>query len=304
MLKLRPYTPTDLSKVLQFVGQCFRDRNLSNYHPGDIAHWMSSRYRGDNLDQHFWLFEQQDELIAFAELSKAESANYTLFTHPSCEHDMELSLFVECQSIMRERMKENPLAKRVLSTNIAAFDERAMACLKSLGYHLTPSKEVMNLRSLDVPIPISVLPEGFEIRSVLGEHEAHLAAEVHQGSFGGNWTSERFLKVARTPGYSIERELVVVAPDGRFAAFLIYWFDPISKSGLFEPVGCHKEFQRRGLTKALMYEGMQRMVNAGMEKAVVIHENDNLASTNLYASVGFLEHFKTLDCEIHLGNDL
>jgi mycothiol synthase len=305
MLKLRPYTPTDLSKVLQFTGQCFRDRNFSNYHPGDIVHSMSSSYRGNDLDQYFWLFENQDGLIALAELSKGESASYTLITHPSyCENDRELSLFTECQSIMRERMKENPLDKRVLSTNIAASDEEAIACLTNLGYHLNPSKHVVTLRSLDLPIPNPMLPEAFQIRSVSGENEAHLVAEVHKGSFGSNWSSEEYLKVMRTPGFSIEHELVVVAPDGRFAAFLIYWLDPISKSGLFEPVGCHEEFQRRGFAKALMYEAMKRMVNAGMEKAIVGHNSNNLAARNLYASVGFLEHFKTLDCEIHLGNEL
>jgi mycothiol synthase len=303
MLTLRSYTPTDLPNVLQFAGQCFLDRNLSNFHPGDILHAMSSRYRGHDLDQYFWLFEEQDRLVAIAELSKAESANYILITHPSyCKDNRESPLHIECQKIMRERMKDNPLDKRVLSTNIVTTDEEAIACLTNLGYDLKPSNYIQTLRSLEMPIPNPVLPEGFQIRSVSGENEAHLVAEVHKGSFGGNWTSEEYLKVVRTPGFSIEHELVVVAPDGRFAAFLIYWLDPISKSGLFEPVGCHAEFQRRGLTKALMYEAMKRMVNAGMEKAVVIHESDNPASTHLYASVGFLENFKTLDCEINLGN--
>ncbi len=304
MLKIRPYTPTDLPKVLQFIGQCFLGRHFSDYHPGDILHAMSSRYRGQDLDQYFWLFEEQGELLAFAELLKAESANYILITHPSyCENNGESILHIECQKIMRERMKDNPPDKCVLSTNISASDEKALECLTNLGYDLKPANYIQTLRSLDMPIPIPVLPEGFQIRNVSGENEAHLVAEVHKGSFGGNWTSEEYLKVMRTPGFTIEHELVVVAPDGRFAAFLVYWLDPISKSGLFEPVGCHEEFQRRGLTKALMYEAMQRMVNAGMEKAIVIHESDNPASTNLYASVGFLEHFKTLDCEIHLDNE-
>lgn len=264
---------------------------------------MSSRYLGNDLEQYFWLFEQQDELIAFAELSKAASANYMLITHPSCEYELELGVFTACQNIMHERMKENPLDKHVLSTNIATFDKKALECLTRLGYELKPSTYIQTLRALDVPIPSPVLADGFHIRSVSGENEAHLAAEVHRGSFGRHWTTEEYLKVMRTPGFSSEHELVVTAPDGHFAAFLIYWLDPISKSGLFEPVGCHKEFQRRGLTKALMYEGMRRMVNAGMEIAVVLHESDNLAAKNLYASVGFLEHFKTLDCEIHLGNE-
>jgi len=73
----------------------------------------------------------------------------------------------------------------------------------------------------------------------------------------------------QTPGYEVENELVVVAPDGRFAAFTVIWFDPISRSGLFEPVGCHGDFRRQGLSTAIMYEGMKRMKAAGMETASV-----------------------------------
>src|SRR5260370_42434798 len=92
-----------------------------------------------------------------------------------------------------------------------------------------------------------------------------------------------------TPGFHLDRELIVVAPDGRFAAFLVYWIDPISKSGLFEPVGRHPDFQRRGVTKALMYEGLRRMAAQGMTMAIVVHEapRKNPASTALYRSVGF-----------------
>ncbi len=99
----------------------------------------------------------------------------------------------------------------------------------------------------------------------------------------------------RTPGFEIERELVVVAPDGRFAAFLVYWLDPASRSGLFEPVGCHREYQRRGLATALMVEGLRRMVAAGMRSAIVKHNSDNPAAAALYRSVGFRTRYTITD---------
>jgi ribosomal protein S18 acetylase RimI-like enzyme len=110
---------------------------------------------------------------------------------------------------------------------------------------------------------------------------------VHDSAFTPKWAGGAYLPVVRTPGYAIERELVVVAPDGRFTAFLVYWLDPLSRSGLFEPVGCHSDFRRRGLTTALLYEGMRRMVAQGMRTAIVNHHTDNLAAAALYRSVGF-----------------
>ena len=154
--------------------------------------------------------------------------------------------------------------------NVAITEKNRIACLEKLGYSSQESDTVVDKCSLE-SIAESMLPEGFSIRSVTGEHEATLLADVHSSAFGSSWTAESYIKVMQTPGFDSERELVVVSPDGRFASFLVYWLDPISQSGLFEPVGCHKDFQRKGLTKALMLEGMKRMKQAGMKTAMVGH---------------------------------
>jgi len=299
MPKFRPYTADDLPNTLHFLGTCFRDDQFKNYHPGDISHWMSNGYRGDDLDTYFWLYEAKGELIAFAELSQADWGIYTLIINPKlCDSSSELTLLLECQNIMHLRMAQNPPEKRVLSTTVAASNHRRLEQLKNLGYHIEPSKAVVTLKSLKLPIPTPVLPNGFHLRSVAGEHEADLLAEVHNRSFSPKWTGAKYLKVMQTPGFDIARELVVVAPSGRFAAFLIYWLDPVSKVGLLEPVGCHEEFRRLGLATALMYEAMARMVAAGMSYAIVEYHDDNEASTKLYASVGFEEHVKLLNCTL------
>ena len=88
----------------------------------------------------------------------------------------------------------------------------------------------------------------------------------------------------------MEYEFVVVAPDGRFAAFTNIWIDEVNRSLLFELVGTHSDFRRRGLAKALMLHLLRLMpVERGIECAYVCHEppDKNLASTALYASIGF-----------------
>ena len=49
-----------------------------------------------------------------------------------------------------------------------------------------------------------------------------------------------------SPGYEPERELVIQAPDGTFVAFTVIRYDPLNSTGLFEPVGTHKDYRRRG----------------------------------------------------------
>jgi ribosomal protein S18 acetylase RimI-like enzyme len=137
------------------------------------------------------------------------------------------------------------------------------------------------------PIAMPSLPAGFSIRPAHDVSEAGGLATVHSSAFGSNWTPEGYARVMSTPGFSISHEMVVTAPSGDFAAFLVYWLDPISRSGLFEPVGCHIDYQRRGLVKALMSHTMGLMREAGMTYAIVKHETNNPASTAAYASLGF-----------------
>jgi mycothiol synthase len=294
-MKLRPYQPSDLPRVLTFVGECLRGSGFCNWHPGDIAHWMSSEQRGKELDNYYWLYEENNEILALAELPPVVRAGYTLIVHP--EHrggEFETSLLKYCEREMWRRMQEGSKETSV-SVSVGECDKNRIACLKALGYQIAKRESEMRRRSLLEPIASVVLPEGFRIRSVAGEHEAALLVDVHSSAFDSNWTAEKYLEVMRSPSFNVEHELVVVAPDGRFAAFLIYWLDPMSKSGLFEPVGCHKEFRQRGLTKALMLEGMQRMINTGMETALVGNNVGNEAASRFYEALGLQKFSESLE---------
>jgi mycothiol synthase len=295
-MNLRPYQPNDLPQVLTFIGECLRDSNFCNFHPGDIAHWMSNEKRGKDLDKYYWLYEEENKLLAFAELLPVKSAGYTLIIHSKRRGgDFEQSLLQHHEAMMWQRMQEEGSRETAMTVSVAECDQERINCLASLDYQVTKRESEMRRRSLAEPIPNIVLPEGFTIRSVAGEHEAALLAEVHSSSFDSSWTAEKYLEVMRSPSFKIENELIVVAPDGRFAAFLVYWLDPVSKSGLFEPVGCHKEFRRRGLTKALMIEGMKRMVRAGIETALVGNKVGNEAASNLYTSLGLKKFCEGLE---------
>ena len=137
--------------------------------------------------------------------------------------------------------------------------------------------------SIDLP----ALPRGYSLRSAKGIEEAAALAEVHKASFGVDWTPELYRQVIESPGYEPERELVVQAPDGTFAAFTVIWYDHLNHTGLFEPVGTHKDHRRRGLGRSILMYGMQRMAAAGMEFATVSHFGDNKAARGLYQACGF-----------------
>ncbi len=66
------------------------------------------------------------------------------------------------------------------------------------------------------------------------------------------------------------------------------WFDDVTRTGDFEPVGTAPAHQRRGLGKAVMCEGLRRLKRMGATLAFV--GSYTPPAHALYASVGFTEY--------------
>lgn len=295
---LKAYQPQDLERVLHFVGACCHDADFCGaLHPGDLGHFLSNTLRGSDPARNLYLYEDDDRSIqAVIVLYPARFGGFDLIlASPLRGTAREIQLLSWGEDNERALMQAAGNTAQQVAIDVMDCDLPRQEALRQLGYTAPAAPEMTyTMRSLDVPIPESILPEGFTIRSAAGEHEAALLGAVHSSAFGSSWTGDDYARVMRTPGFDVERELVVVAPDGRFAAFLIYWNDPVTRCGLFEPVGCHADFQRRGLTRALMYEGMRRMRAGGMTWAAVNHLTTNEASAGLYRSVGFLPKYSIL----------
>lgn len=291
---LHPYQGSDeLPKILRFVGESNLLADFCGYlHPGDICHFLSNTLRGRDLGKHFQVYENFDgQLLGLILLYPARLSAYDVLIHPYYRgSELESALITWGEQQTRALLMAANNDASSIGSDVMDCDTTRRDIVRRQGYILADeSVFCYSMRSLQESIPVPMLPDGFTIRSVAGEYEAEVVQAVHAGSFGSHWQLGEYLQVMRTPGFHIDRELVVVAPDHRFAAFLIHWIDPVSKSGLFEPVGCHRDFQRRGLTRALMYEGMRRMIEHGMTTAIVKHqpEQKNPAAAALYRSVGF-----------------
>jgi GNAT superfamily N-acetyltransferase len=90
----------------------------------------------------------------------------------------------------------------------------------------------------------------------------------------------------RSPVNDRERDLVAVAPDGRVAAFMVWWSDP-SGIAQIEPFGTHPDFHRQGVGRALLKFGLARMQAAGMRTVRVCTEESREAAVAFYGSAGF-----------------
>jgi GNAT superfamily N-acetyltransferase len=173
-----------------------------------------------------------------------------------------------------------------------AYDKVLDRLLRGHGFVGIPADPPVPLfeRTLDA-LPALPLPDGFTVQGVKNLDDARLRAAVTHGAFrpDDNW-DEYVAEYARFVGsavYDGARDLFVRAPDGRGASACTIWFDPVNAVGLFEPVATHPDFQGQGLGKVVMAEGLRRMKAAGMRRAVLGFDPNNVAALALYTSMGF-----------------
>ena len=69
-----------------------------------------------------------------------------------------------------------------------------------------------------------------------------------------------------------------------FAAFDLYKKILI---GEFDPIGTLPGYQRKGLAKTVILDGLRRMKKSGMKKTLVRTHVDAIPAINTYESIGF-----------------
>jgi len=76
----------------------------------------------------------------------------------------------------------------------------------------------------------------------------------------------------------------IVAPSGEYAAHCGTWYDPDTEICYVEPVVTIPEFRGHGIGKAVVYESINRCVEMGARKALVISDQQ------FYHRIGFKEY--------------
>lgn len=275
---------TALAYWIQEVGDC------AYGHVGDLPHRMYNGLRGRfRVEEMVRIWRDNTDIAAFA-LCYPNHEGYDAFVAPAYrDSDVERAALEWAYATTRLNMNQNGKQGENLLTDVAECDTARIRVLEKLGYlRDDASWLVLNEAHFHDQVETFKLPHGFSIRGATGPDDAEQLAAVHSGAFNSNWTADVYRdEVMLKPGYHPELERVVVAPDGRFAAFCVLWLDEINHVGLFEPVGTHSDFQRMGLGKALMADSLRMLWQLGFSRAQVASEVSNDAANALYRSVGF-----------------
>jgi len=281
---------SDVERLQAFNSAAIANTNHCGYlHPGDIPHHIFSGNRHFDPKEILSIWEDDQGIAAWV-LVGPRYKGYDAQVRPDLRGDrfeQEVISFADNRTL--ELMKQyNIEGDRLLGDSFRCDTARSQTLTK-LGWVRDEDEPpyVLNRRTLD-EIPKPTLPEGYTIRCARGPEEAEALFGVHTAAFPkSTWTPELYRRYMQAPGYAAEREYVVVAPDGTFAAFTVTWHDHVNHIGSLEPVGTHPEHRRLGLARAVITHALYQMKASGMTTATVANSGNNEASRALYQSCRF-----------------
>lgn len=167
-----------------------------------------------------------------------------------------------------------------LGIYISPHNAAHSAYAKALGFQLDDEWAQIHLeRDLNPHLPAVDLPDGFTFRPMGGQVDAYV--ELHQTAFGSkNMRVDWRARTLTAPEYRPELDLFIVDAADRPVAFSIGWLH--DDKGQIEPLGVHPDYQRLGLGRAVLLEGLRRLGVAGATRAHIHVYKHNDPALALY----------------------
>ena len=288
-MKKRTYSGEADLKILQdFNAAAIAVSDHCGYlHPGDITHHIYNGNKYYDPADLMTIWEDEQGVSAWL-LVNVRYKGFDAQVRPDLRGgDLEREVLELAYERTVELIRQYEIECDQIYADAFQGDTARIQLLEALGWEPAGGLPYVLNRTDIQSVVVPDLPNGFCYRSAQGIEDAVALADVHNSAFGSIWTPELYRYVMESPGYEPERELVIQTPDGSFAAFCIIWYDDLNRMGLFEPVGTHREFRRRGFGRAVMLYGLSQMAAAGMEYASVAHFGNNEAARGLYQALGF-----------------
>ncbi|GLZ76353.1 mycothiol acetyltransferase [Actinorhabdospora filicis] len=285
---MRAYRPSDMPLLQSTVAAWIAEAGRWGYdHIGELPHRVHENLRGRDLSRlvHLW---DADGLLSGITIAGRFGNAFDCFVAPSHRGTaFETALL----SFACETTRRASGAAEILTDGFDRDTVRA-ELLTGLGFERFRTWDDIRERDL-TDLPTGTTAEGFTIRSARPTDAAALAEARNRSFEGAGWTASAYAEFMRAPGYDPAREIVAEAPDGRIAAYTVYWTDERNRLGHFEPVGTHEDFRRLGLAAAVMRHAMTEMRAQGITRATVNHNAENLAARGLYERLGFAREYAT-----------
>jgi mycothiol synthase len=216
--------------------------------------------------------------------------------HPDAGEALRRQVWAWADGRARE-MLDTPNGRDVWFVNVFADQAERIADLEAAGFACQAEvgehswSKVLMVRAAGTPVAECPPPAGVTIRSLAGEAEVEAYVALHRAAFDSrNMTVEWRRRTLRRPEAVPDLDLVAVTADGRLVAFCVCWLDRQAEGpdrGQIEPLGVHPDWRNQRLGRAILSEGLRRLVRHGARQIYVETDKHRNAALALYESLGF-----------------
>jgi mycothiol synthase len=230
------------------------------------------------------------ELVGYVLAEGRDDAHLQI--HPDYRH-LEPEMIAWAEAHLGAAAEEGGRALEIYTYEYDALKQRLLA---DLGYtKMDYGGMIRHLRIGQQPLPPPEVATGYTLRTTDPDDPADCQriADLLNAAFGRTFhNAQEYRNFTRhAPCFRRDLDLVTVAPDGGFAAYIGIPYDEPNRYGIFEPVCTHPEHQRKGLARALMAEGLLRLRALGAVD-VTVDTGDMAAANAFYTAMGFTEAYK------------
>jgi predicted N-acetyltransferase YhbS len=246
------------------------DAEAGIWEAADVQWWWRSPRSSDSLDQRFWV-DADGPVAAVLLTDWGRSWGCDPIVVPGSPE-------VDIGEIWARALETIAAQRLGMVDVLARDDDHDLERLLALA-GFTAQSDSSGITWMDVEDrPAGArLPRGF---AIVDRSEPHGIHPVSRRS--GDRSEERLRQCSL---YDPALDLAVQTDDGATAAYALFWFDPVTLVGLVEPMRVEDDFQRRGMGRALLTAGLDRLERHGARRFKVGYGSEPARA--LYLGAGF-----------------
>jgi mycothiol synthase len=260
------------------------------------------------IDQHqdVMLWEDADQqLVGYGEIFIEEPSEDSLadgrlwfIVHPIARGgDLESKIIAWAEARLRAVGQERQGKPKLFTWSRSSRTDRN-TILKDHGF-AEDRHFLFSSKPLTEEMAAPQLPAGFMIRSIEGDQDIQAWVDLHNRAFCQQWnyhplTFENRQHDLQNPLYLPDLDLVAVDAAGRLASICYCTVNPEHNDFLGRQEGwvalvcTDPDFQRRGLAKAMLLHGLQRLQALNIDIAKIgVDAKNAFGAKELYESIGF-----------------
>ena len=286
------YEDSDFMRIRDFLIESYGNDN--NQHNWMIDRWNFCRYvsqifhgTANTWPETVGIWVDENNSIKAVVNSEGENEGEAFFQLRDEEYSPEIiSGFIDHAE---EKLKARSGSSELVNIRVNSSANKIKSMLMNRGYSLLDWKESTSSMLLTRKLEIN-LPNDFMIVDAASftDYQKWLA---HSRAFGyciddKAENENAFTSLKRAPDYNASLDLAVMNKKREVAAFAAVWYDEKNQIGILEPVGTIPQYRKTGLAKAVVYEGMNRILELGAKKIYVG------SGQQFYKSMGFTVEYE------------